>query len=132
MGGRTLPSAAISFRALRKFASLSPRLEPRATPALIVYQIGCSGGHVARKFNGLAAGTAATTPVPARSPLLKSKDVFHAVKAGRLSDDPARGAQRAHRESLPARSFVRELEPLASAGKRHGVITDDVAAANRV
>ena len=64
--------------------------------------------------------------------LPKAEHILHAVEAGRLADDPPRRAQGAGSEGLAAGSFVRQFEPFALAGEDHGVISDNIAAANRV
>src|SRR5262249_23189588 len=58
--------------------------------------------------------------------------VEHAARARRaLGRDEAGRPQRAMREVHARASLVRELDPLARSGEDHGVIADDIAAAQR-
>ena len=59
----------------------------------------------------------------------KSEHVLHRVQAGRTADEPARRPHRAAGESEPVAGAMRQLDALAGAGERHGVVADDVAAA---
>src|SRR5262245_2754096 len=58
--------------------------------------------------------------------------MLHVVDAGSLVDDPLGGTQGAVGERVAAAGLVRQFDPLAAGSENHGVIPDDVAAAERV
>src|SRR5258706_525723 len=59
----------------------------------------------------------------------QAEDVLHVVQAGRLAGEEARGAHGALRVSSAARGAVRDLDALAGAGEKDGVVADRIAAA---
>src|SRR3989442_14208691 len=59
----------------------------------------------------------------------EAKHVLHRVESGRLAHDPARGANRAAREGIPAVRAMGQLEPLAQGPEGHGVLAHHVARA---
>src|SRR5579872_6685223 len=68
---------------------------------------------------------------PPRVNRLQPQHLLHAVKAGRLADQPTRGAHRALGIDRPVAGAVRQFQPLADAGEDHLVVADRIAATQR-
>src|SRR5213082_882067 len=67
-----------------------------------------------------------------KSPLAQAQHVEHVVEPRRFAAQPFRGAQGAHRVGCAALRAHGDLDALAGAGEEHGVLADDVAAADGV
>ena len=61
--------------------------------------------------------------------LLEAEDVFHVVEAGGLVAGPDGGTKGAVGEGVSARGLVGKFESFTVPGVDHGVVTDDIAAA---
>lgn len=58
--------------------------------------------------------------------------ILHVVKARRLQERPMSRVQRTAGKRFPAARSMRQLQPLASSGKNHGVFPDNISGANRL
>src|SRR5438067_13751954 len=67
-----------------------------------------------------------------KSPLAQAQHVEHVVEPRRFAAQPFRGAQGAHCVGSAALRAHGDLDALAGAGEEHGVLANDVAAADGV